>query len=182
MMPEVRKLHIGGTTRVTGWEILNITPGPHVDHVGDANDLSRFADGIFAEVYASHTLEHFDYTGDLERALKEWSRVLCPGGTLYLSVPDLEVLAKLLLVREELTIHDRFMVMRMLFGGHVDSNDYHLVGLNEEFLAYFLTRAGFSSVRRVPGFGIFNDTSELLFKGITISLNVLAVKSPPSSP
>jgi predicted SAM-dependent methyltransferase len=99
MMPEARKLHIGGTTRVAGWEILNITPGPHVDHVGNANDLSRFADGVFAEVYASHTLEHFDYTGDLERALKEWSRVLSPGGTIYLSVPDLEVLAKMLLVK-----------------------------------------------------------------------------------
>jgi hypothetical protein len=61
-------------------------------------------------------------------------------------------------------------------------NDYHLVGLNEEFLVYFLTRAGFSTVRRVPGFGIFNDTSELLFKGIPISLNVLAVKPTTSAP
>ncbi len=164
-MPEARKLHIGGTVRVAGWEILNISPGPHVDHVGNANDLSRFGNGLFAEVYASHTLEHFDYAGDLERALEEWSRVLSPGGTLYLSVPDLDVLAKLLLVKEELAISDRFLVMRMLFGGHVDRNDYHLVGLNEEFLGHFLAKAGFSVVRRVPSFGIFHDTSAALVQG-----------------
>jgi predicted SAM-dependent methyltransferase len=175
-MTDVRKLHIGGITRLPGWEILNITAGLHVDHVGNANDLSRFQDATFAAVYASHTLEHFDYTGDLDQALKEWSRVLSPGGTLYISVPDLEVLAKLLLVREDLTVNDRFMVMRMIFGGHVDRNDYHLVGLNEEFLCHFLTRAGFPLLRRVPSFGIFKDTSELQFKGIPISLNVIAIK------
>ncbi len=175
-----RKLHIGGTIRVEGWELLNITAGSHVDHVGDAKDLSRFEDGSFQAVYASHTLEHFDYAGDLEKALREWARVLAPGGTLYVSVPDLETLSKLLLVKEDLSMADRFLVMRMLFGGHVDAHDYHLVGLNEEFLGYFLTRAGFSALRRVPSFGLFQDTSELRFKGIAISLNVVANK--PGSP
>jgi predicted SAM-dependent methyltransferase len=175
-MTDPRRLHIGGTVRAPGWEVLNIVAGPHVDHVGNANDLSRFEDHSFAAVYASHTLEHFDYSGDLERALGEWARILAPGGSLYVSVPDLETLSKLLLVKEDLTMSDRFMVMRMIFGGHVDGHDYHLVGLNEEFLGYFLTRAGFVALRRVPSFGFFQDTSELLFKGIPISLNVIATK------
>ena len=55
----LKKLQIGGTVPVVGWEIFNITAGPHVDHVGNANDLSRFADGTVGEIYASHTLEHF---------------------------------------------------------------------------------------------------------------------------
>jgi predicted SAM-dependent methyltransferase len=177
----LKKLHIGGTAPVPGWEIFNITPGIHVDHVGNANDLSRFADETIAEVYASHTLEHFDYAGEIDRTLKEWSRVLAPRGTLYISVPDLEVLAKLLLVKEDLTLDERFFVMRMLFGGHVDKHDYHLVGLNEEFLTHFLSRAGFVNLRRVPSFALFNDTSEMRFKGIPISLNVIATKTDKQS-
>jgi predicted SAM-dependent methyltransferase len=175
-MTVTRKLHVGGTVRAAGWEVLNITAGPHVDHVGNANDLSRFGDGSFAAVYASHTLEHFDYAGELEKTLKEWARVLVPGGSLYVSVPDLETLAKLLLVKEGLNMDERFHVMRMLFGGHIDAHDYHLVGLNEEFLAYFLMRTGFAEPRRVPSFGLFQDTSGLLFKEIPISLNMVAIK------
>jgi predicted SAM-dependent methyltransferase len=180
-MSDLRRLHIGGMVRAAGWEVFNITAGAHVDHVGNANDLSRFEDGSFAAVYASHTLEHFDYRGELERTLREWARVLAPGGTLYVSVPDLETLAKLLLVKEDLTTDDRFMVMRMVFGGHIDAHDYHLVGLDEEFLGVFLTRAGFVDLRRVRSFGLFQDTSELLFKGIPISLNVVAAK-PEAGP
>jgi radical SAM superfamily enzyme YgiQ (UPF0313 family)/predicted SAM-dependent methyltransferase len=174
-----RKLHIGGKVRANGWEVFNIFPGPIVDHVGDAIDLSRFDKGTFDEIYASHTLEHFDYNGALEQALKEWARVLSPGGKIYVSVPDLETLAKLLLVKEDLTLEERFFVMRMLFGGHVDKHDYHVVGLNEEFLAHFLGQAGFTAIQRVTSFGLFNDTSEKLFKGIAISLNVVATKAKP---
>lgn len=176
-MTAVRKLHIGGTVRAGGWEVLNITAGPHVDHVGNANDLSRFGDGAFAAVYASHTLEHFDYAGELDKTLREWARVIAPAGALYISVPDLETLAKLLLVKEDLTMKERFLVMRMIFGGHVDAHDYHLVGLTEEFVAHYLAQAGFCDVRRVPSFGFFQDTSELRLKGIPISLNVIALKS-----
>jgi len=175
-MTATRKLHIGGTVRTDGWEVLNITAGAHVDHVGNANDLSRFSDGSFTAVYASHTLEHFDYAGELAATIKEWARVLAPGGALYVSVPDLETLAKLLLVKEDLTLKERFLVMRMIFGGHVDAHDYHLVGLTEEFLAHYLAEAGFADSRRVSSFGFFRDTSELRLKGIPVSLNVVAVK------
>ena len=53
-IPGSRKLHIGGKLSAAGWEILNVLDGPNVDHVGDAVDLSRFADATFAEVYGSH--------------------------------------------------------------------------------------------------------------------------------
>ena len=121
-----RKLHIGGKVRRPGWEILNVVPGPDVDHVGDAIDLSRFADGSFAEVYASHVLEHFDYNGPLLKALKEWRRVLVPGGVLRVSVPDLDVLAHLLLQRHRLDVNQRFQIMRMMFGGHVEIGRAHV--------------------------------------------------------
>lgn len=42
-----RRLHIGGTVAKEGWEVLNANPAPYVNHVGNANDLSRFPDGTF---------------------------------------------------------------------------------------------------------------------------------------
>jgi predicted SAM-dependent methyltransferase len=171
-----RRLHIGGKKVLPGWEILEVVPGPHVDHIGNAKDLSRFADDTFTEVYASHVLEHFDYKGELLSVLKEWRRVLKPCGRLYISVPDIDVLTELFQDRANLTKDERFFVMRMIFGGHINEFDYHVVGLNEEFLSDYLKNAGFMAMRRVEEFGLFQDTSTMLYKDVRISLNMIAEK------
>jgi predicted SAM-dependent methyltransferase len=169
-----RRLHIGGKVAAPGWEVMNAIPGPHVDHVGDAADLSRFADRTFSVIYASHVVEHFDYRDELARTLREWHRVLAPGGLLHVSVPDLDILCRMMLEREKLSVNERFMVMRMMFGGHVDEWDHHSSGLNMEFLTFFLHRSGFKKITRVTSFGLFKDTSEFAFKGTRISLNLTA--------
>jgi len=171
-----RRLHIGGNVKSEGWEVLNAIPGPYVDHVCNANNLSQFSDNTFAEIYASHVVEHLDYVDELTDTLKEWNRVLVPGGRVFISVPDLDVLAELFLSKSRLTADERFFVMRMIFGGHVDEYDYHIVGLNEEFLSHFLGNSGFMNIKRVKDFGLFNDTSTMIFKGVHISLNVIAEK------
>ena len=176
-----RRLHIGGTVAREGWEILNAIPEPWVDHIGKAEDLSRFEDNTFAEVYASHVLEHLGYQSALPAALNEWYRVLAPEGRLMVSVPDLDTLCELYSQRESLASGDRFKIMRMMFGGQVDQYDFHCVGLNEEFLAPFLSAAGFTGIRRVDGFGLFEDCSTLVFAGRPISLNLEAHKSSPDS-
>jgi predicted SAM-dependent methyltransferase len=175
----VRKLHIGGVQSKREWEILNANPGPGVDHVGDAKDLSRFSDNTFSEIYASHVLEHIDYRDDLLSALKDWHRVLRSEGRLYVSVPDLDVLSYLILQKDQLSMEDRFLVMRMMFGGHIDRYDYHQVGLNQEFLGAFLIGAGFRNLRKVESFGLFDDTSETVLRGVRISLNLVAEKAGP---
>lgn len=171
-----RRLHIGGKAQSDGWEVLNANSAPYVDHVCNANDLSRFADNTFTDIYASHVVEHFDYINELQGTLKEWNRVLVPGGKVFISVPDMDVLARLFLEKDRLTVGERFFVMRMIFGGHVDKYDYHVVGLNEEFLTDVLNISGYANIRKVQGFGLFNDTSTMLFKGVAISLNMIAEK------
>lgn len=176
-----RKLHIGGTEARAGWEVLDVRAGAHVDHVGDALDLSRFDDGTFAEIYASHVLEHFDYVEELPRVLAEWHRVLAPGGVLRLSVPDIDILAHLLLQRHVLDVNQRFQVMRMMFGGQTHAHDHHRVGLNQDFMAAFLDRAGFVNLQRVGRHGLFADTSETVVLGTPISLNINAYKPPAAA-
>lgn len=170
----MRRLHIGGQVRVEGWEVLDANAGPAVDHVADARDLSQFADETFDAIYASHVVEHLDYRDVLLATLKEWRRVMVRGGTLYVSVPDLSTLASMFVLKDQLDLEERYQVMRMIFGGHVDQYDYHLVGLDQDFLGTFLAQAGFGNMRRVRSFGLFPDTSDMLFKGIPISLNVIA--------
>lgn len=172
-----RKLHIGGKEAKAGWEILDAIPNPWVDHVGDAADLSRFGDATFEAVYASHVIEHFDYNRKLAATLREWRRVLKPDGLLYLSAPDLDILARLFVSRDKFTVEERFALMRMMFGGHIDPWDYHMVGLNEEFLASFLLGCGFTALRRAETFGLFDDTSSLRFRGVPISVNIVAQKA-----
>jgi len=177
-----RKLHIGGLQKAEGWEILNANPGPHVNHACNANDLSLFADDTFTEIYASHIVEHLDYIDELAATLKEWNRVLIPNGKIYISVPDMDILAELFLAKEKLNVNERFQVMRMMFGGHIDKYDYHVVGLNLEFLSHYLFTSGFENIKRVKFFGLFEDTSCLVLKGVPISLNLIAEKTakPPS--
>jgi len=171
-----RRLHIGGEVSDANWEIFNIQPGPNVDHVGDAKDLSRFEAETFDELYASHVVEHFDYIGPLLEALKEWYRILKPEGKLYISVPNMDVLCQLFRKRRELKLQDRFQVMRMMFGGHTNQYDYHYVGFDLDILTAFLSQAKFQRVKPVEVLGVFNDTSLLRVGGVLISLNVIAFK------
>ena len=55
--------------------------------VGDATELSRFADGEIDAVFASNFLEHLDHDA-VDRCLAEIHRVLRPGGRLLLVQPN----------------------------------------------------------------------------------------------
>lgn len=174
-----RRLHIGALRATPGWETLNAKALPGIDHVCDARDLSRFAEGTFSALYASHVLEHFDYRDEVLAVLKEWFRVLAPSGTIHLSVPDLDIICRLYCDRERFDGNDRFLFMRMIMGGHCDRHDYHLAAFNEETLGHYLGLSGFERIQRVGDFGFFEDTSKLMHKGALISLNLTAEK--PSS-
>jgi predicted O-linked N-acetylglucosamine transferase (SPINDLY family)/predicted SAM-dependent methyltransferase len=174
----LRKLHIGGRGPAPGWELMNAREAAGVDHVGNANDLSRFADNSLDVIYSSHVLEHLDYQDEIARTLKDWLRALKPGGLVQISVPDLAVLARLL-GDNRLDKAQRFQVMRMIFGGHTHAYDYHQTGLTEEFLSDFLQQAGFVQIERVRPFGLFADNADMQYAGLPISLNMQARKAAP---
>lgn len=94
-----RVLDVGGLDKATplaGHEtderfILNIDAGPDVDFVMDARKLVG-SEEVQSEsmdvVHCSHTLEHF-YDHEIPLVLAGFLRVLKPGGTLELRVPDM---------------------------------------------------------------------------------------------
>lgn len=171
------QLHIGGQEAHPDWKILDIEDRPEVDFIGDAADLSQFADNSIAAIYASHVLEHFYYgLGDeLTKTLTEWHRVLQPDGKLYISVPDLKTLCWLYL-NPNLMPMERFHLMRIIFGGQTNQFDVHKVGFDVDTLAMYLENVGFQIYEPVSEFGFFEDCSSIRILDTLISLNVIATK------
>lgn len=171
------KLNIGSRLRNDGWKTFDIEPGPEVDFVGDCRDLSRFADGSVAEIYASHVLEHLGYKEEIQPTLEEWFRVLMPNGIAMISVPDLDTLCRLF-VHPQVDQQERARVMQIIFGAQENAYDFHKAGLWPELLGSMLHKAGFVRIERVPSFGLFGDYSEFTMRGVSISLNIKTRKPP----
>jgi predicted SAM-dependent methyltransferase len=169
------KLHIGARERAEGWKTLDIAPGPEVDFTGDCRNLSQFSDGSVETIYASHVLEHVPYNFEILPMLKDWLRALAPGGTVMISVPDLETMCRLFL-HPQTTPEQRFHIMRIMFGGQVDPHDFHYAGLDWNIMGTYLHEAGFTEIKRVHELGLFKDTSMQKYLGVPISLNVTARK------
>lgn len=172
------KLHIGGREIHPEWKILDIEPRPEVDFVGNADRLNEFADNSVAEIYASHVLEHFYYglNNELLNTLSEWHRVLQPGGRLYISVPNLQVLCWLYL-HPHLSTPEKHHIMRIIFGGQTNEHDVHKTGFDLDILNLYLKEVGFEKYQTVQEFGLFDDCSSLRILDTLISLNLIAFKS-----
>ena len=164
------KLHIGGKQAKKGWTIFNIQKMDYVDIVGDIKDLSQFQDESIEIVYASHVLEHVSQI-EVAETLKGIHRVLKKDGIFYCSVPNMEILAKLFL-HEKLNLNQKWHVMKMIFGGQIDENDFHYI----DFAKSLFGSAGFKTIKAVESFNIFNDTSNYKPYGVQISLNLIAKK------
>lgn len=95
-----RCLEIGpGHERIPGFETLNMRKTAITDHVGDAR-RPPFPDGCFDLVYSSHCLEHIPWD-EVESTLREWVRILKPGGSLEVWTVDAEKLFRAILAFDE---------------------------------------------------------------------------------
>lgn len=92
-------------------------------------------DGSVDEIRASHVLEHFSHT-QVAVVLNDWVAKLAPGGVLRIAVPDFEKIARAYLEGEA------EMVQGYVFGGHVDSRDWHGCGFDKDLLVELLLGCG----------------------------------------
>ena len=85
---DVRRLEIGpGPKRVPGFETINIVWGEDVDYIGDVSKQLPFSSETFDLIYASHVLEHIPWY-QVPSVLKEWVRILKPGASIEIWLPN----------------------------------------------------------------------------------------------
>ncbi len=96
-------------------------------------------------IYASHVLEHFGRYA-YQAVLGEWFRVLAPGGTLRLSVPDFAACAAI--YYESGLVDGLSGLVGLVVGGQRNGLDFHKMIFDEPFLSRELLKTGFREVRR----------------------------------
>lgn len=177
-----RQLHLGcGDVRISGWCNVDIDPRTAPDLVDDIMKLEKFPDAFADTIYACHVLEHVPHE-DVPRVLRAWRRVLVTGGTVYISVPDLDRIVRIY------TEHwDHFQTrpntpwIGLIYGGQSDRYDFHRTGFNLCWMTELLERAGFEDVREYPHephpFGITDASLANQPFGQFISLNVRATRA-----
>lgn len=121
-------------------------PYPHVHFVHRIDRLPMFVDSSVDLIYASHCLEHFEYR-HISEVLREWIRVLKPGGCIRLSVPDFD---KLVAIYSDTGNPDD--IVEQIMGGQDSPYNFHYVLFNKKNLASYLIQAGFTDIHEwVPG-------------------------------
>lgn len=143
---DTARLHLGcGKRHIAGFYHVDIQPYPHVDHVGAVEKLDFIADGTVELIYACHVLEHFGRFQVID-VLREWYRVLRPGGVLRLAVPDFAACAAI--YYEEGLKDGLSGLVGLVCGGQRDATDFHRMIFDAPLLSGLLFQSGFSAVRR----------------------------------
>ena len=103
----------------------------------DVRDL-KFEDNTVDEILASDILEHFSHN-QVDQILSEWSRVLKPGGILFIRCPNLKLQMQAYMRGD----WDADIASYMIFGGQTNPGDYHFIAFDEDSIKSHLDKAGF---------------------------------------
>jgi predicted SAM-dependent methyltransferase len=160
-MPENIKLNLGGGDRfpLPGFLTIDAKTG------GQVYPLAEYADNSVDEIRASHILEHFPFEATHD-VVKEWVRVLKPGGVIKIAVPDFDA------VVDAYCKGDPALTEQYVMGGHRDGNDAHAAIFNRAKLTTIMRMSGL--VRVEPWKSEVADCASL-----PVSLNLSGVKITP---
>lgn len=152
----MKKLNLGsGDWEIAGYDARDGKRGDVLFPLPDA-------DGSVDEIRASHVLEHFAHN-QVHDVLRDWVRVLKPGGVLKIAVPDFEWIARNYLAGAEMPVQGFVM------GGQIDDLDYHRTIFDAECLQGELEAAGLIGVRKWTD-SVGDDAS------LPVSLNLAGTK------
>ncbi len=174
------KLHIGcGPVNLPGWINIDARPFDHVHIVTNSIDLHQFADESIGEIYLCHVLEHFSFV-EVDNLLTHFSKKLCSGGLLRLSVPDF----KLIIDGYHNSGGNLFVFRQALMGGQDYPFNFHKSIYDLALMKNLLQKFDFKNVETWQPEFIFgtnhDDWSskciETRLKNFPISLNVCAQK------
>lgn len=119
-MGEIR-LNIGvGDGKIDGYLGVDIRPvDSNVDVMAPAWKLP-YQDGEVTEIFSSDMCEHLTHPEWIV-SLKEWHRVLRPGGKLTIITPDLDAVVKARIENKQ----DYYDIQRYLYGAQSYAENYH---------------------------------------------------------
>ena len=140
------KINLGSNDiRIPGFLNIDIVKYKNVDIIANCKDLP-FQDNIASEILASHIIEHFDFHEGLE-ALKEWHRILSPGGKLTIECPDLDYFCRNFILLPE---HEKPNYYCQLFGFPWEKGQGHKFGYTPSQLKWSLKECGFKYFKKIP--------------------------------
>ena len=181
------KLHLGcGKRFLAGFVHVDLADFPHIDHRHDVRRLPMVKDGAAEPIYACHVLEYFDRV-EVKPVLREWHRVLKPGGVLRVAVPDFSALIEVYRECLDLSlIHGPLYGRNVIFSEEGERTIHHRTAYDFQALEAVLVSAGFRDPRRydwrTTPHGDIDDFSQAYIPhldkehGRLISLNVEATK------
>ncbi len=143
---EVR-LNLGcGSDKKEGYVNIDSNPKFNPDRLADVRNLI-FPTNEVDEILARDILEHIPIA-DCESTLKNWHRILKPGGRLIIQVPNLRFLSEE--IKDSNDPEVLIMWMRRIFGGQDHPGNYHNNGFTPEILKYLLEKIGFRKIKIFP--------------------------------
>lgn len=132
-----------------------------LDLVADVKHLHLKTESV-NEIRSRHLFEHFDRV-DSMLLLIEWQEWLKPGGSLYITTPDIEK-ALIRLSRHNSSIHEQFVAVRHIFGSHEAKWAFHIDGWYWKKFKYVLGNLGYTDIS-------YRRTSYKYLDHITVKAN-----------
>ena len=147
------RLHLGsGDLRRPGWLNVDTRVDVAPDIVARVDALPMIGDACVDEIEACHLFEHLSLH-EAHSALREWARVLKPGGRLFLELPNLDACVRIL--GTAVDGHGIDFGMIGIYGWPPDIEQcgvamMHKWGWTPVTLARALEAAGFTQVEQMP--------------------------------
>ncbi len=174
-LPELYKLHVGGTKPKPGWKIMNRTGGQGIDFTGGLTELGIFDDNSIDEIYISNELEYLDPLTELETATKDVHRVLKFGGFCRVSVPNIATATELI-TESKLSAEEQLVFIESIC--RINSEKQNPI--NKDFtldrLKGVLWHADFKITQFSNQYNHFKEESSKLLFGTNIMINLRASK------
>jgi len=125
-----------------------------------------YNDNTVDEIFSSHVIEHFDWRAGWE-VLREWYRVLKPGGVLKIETPDFHWSCAAFVNG---THQQRIRLYSHFFSEPWKPGHTHKFLFTEEQLGWQMSEVGFKDIKRMPPDSSYSKDENALPSSLYLNL------------
>lgn len=148
------------------WLSVDVTGNPDIKD--NAETLFKIKNNSCEVIVASQILEHLNYQGHGSQRiagtitiLKRWKEKLCLGGSIYIAVPDLDIILDVLVKYRnrywQLQDTPYKDIIGSIYGRSTKCPTFHRMVYNFAALKYCLEKADFEKIKRLDGRNIVDN-------------------------